>query len=114
VSIRLTPGVGPEVKIKSGTNTINWEEFGLIEDVDGGAGDDEIVGDALANDIYGNSGADNIYGGGGNDYIRADDGSGGDVVDCGEDIFGDADQDDVYYDLGDEIASDCENQVLIT
>jgi Ca2+-binding RTX toxin-like protein len=113
LTIRLTPGDGPEVKDKSATNTINWELASLFESVEGGAGDDEIKGDALANDIDGHTGADTIYGGGGDDYIRADDGSGGDVVDCGEDLFGGADNDDVYYDLGDEIASDCENQILI-
>jgi len=112
VSIRLTPGAGPEVTNKRGTNTINWEEVGLVESVDGGAGDDEILGDAFANDIYGRFGVDTVYGGGGNDYIWVDDGSGGDVVDCGEGLFGGADDDHAYYDLGDTISSDCETKII--
>ena len=59
--------------------------------------------------LDGNRGADTISGGVGDDRIHADDGSGGDVVDCGEDI-GDTDNDTVYYDVGDQIDSNCETK----
>jgi Ca2+-binding RTX toxin-like protein len=106
--IDLTSGTGPEVRNASGTNTINWEG-NVIDDVQSGYGDDEIMGNASANLIVGAGGADTIFGEGGDDEIRVNDNSTGDIVHCGE---GD---DTVLYDanlvLSDSIDSDCEHPI---
>ena len=60
--------------------------------------------------ISGGTGEDNIAGEQGNDTIYANDGSGGDTVDCGEDFL--IDHDRVYYDLLDQVASNCEEKHL--
>jgi Ca2+-binding RTX toxin-like protein len=108
--IDLTSGTGPEVRNASGTNTINWEG-NVIDDVQSGYGDDEIMGNASANLIGGAQGDDTIFGEGGDDEIRVydSDGSIGDTVHCGE---GD---DTVLYNvtgfLSDSIDSDCEHPI---
>jgi Ca2+-binding RTX toxin-like protein len=127
--IKLFPSEGPEVTNLDGTDTIDWEG-NPIEQVRSGDGDDEITGDSLANilvahagndtingsgghdTISGGAGADIIAGEAGNDTIYANDGSGGDTVDCGEDFI--ADHDTVYYDLLDQVANNCEEKHLTT
>ncbi len=46
-----------------------------IENIEGGMGNDFIIGDTLANELSGLEGNDNITGGGGADTLRGDDGS---------------------------------------
>jgi len=115
LTIRLTPGTGPEVKNKLKTTTINWEGH-AIDNVYSGVGNDKITGDALANRLDGGDGGkDTIFGEGGDDYINVGDGSGDDIVDCGEDLIGGApDADEVHYDLGDDVSNNCETKVIAT
>ncbi|HEX5847839.1 MAG TPA: hypothetical protein VFY59_01480 [Rubrobacter sp.] len=127
LTIKLSSGEGPEVTNLDGTDTIDWEG-NPIEQVRSGDGDDDITGDSLANilvahggddtingsggqdTISGGTGEDNIAGEQGNDTIYANDGSGGDTVDCGEDFL--IDHDKVYYDLLDQVSSNCEEKHL--
>jgi Ca2+-binding RTX toxin-like protein len=108
--IDLTSGEGPEVRNVSGTNTINWDGS-AINDIQSGAGDDHITGNASANLIQGMGGADTIFGEGGDDEIRVYDSHGSldDTVHCGP---GD---DTVLYNasgfLSDSIDSDCEHPI---
>src|SRR5207248_915902 len=44
-----------------------------VEDVNGGSGNDLIVGSAADNRLFGNAGNDTIHGGDGNDFIDGDD-----------------------------------------
>lgn len=106
--VKLVSGDGPEVKAAGGTGTVEWEG-NAINQVSGGSGDDRITGNLAANFVNAGSGADTVFGGGGDDYIRVNDSSTGDVVDCGEDVFG-SDRDTVYFDTGDQIADNCENK----
>ena len=70
-----------------------------------GSGDDQITGNSSANRIDAHTGgADNISTGAGDDHINVDDGVGDDVVDCGENGFI-TDDDAVFFDPGDQIAS---------
>ncbi|HLL40178.1 MAG TPA: hypothetical protein VK357_10990 [Rubrobacteraceae bacterium] len=108
--VKLVSGDGPEVKTAGGSGTVEWEG-NAINQVSGGSGDDRITGNLAANFVNAGSGADTVFGGGGDDYIRVNDGSGGDVADCGEDVFG-SDRDTIYFDEGDQIADNCENKIL--
>jgi Ca2+-binding RTX toxin-like protein len=113
LTVKLASGEGPEVKNASATSTINWEA-NAIQHVFSGSGDDHITGNYSANVIWSgpsdaSSGVDSISTGGGNDVIHVDDGVGDDVVNCGE-SFTPQDNDEVYFDSGDQIASDCETK----
>ena len=114
LTIKLVSGEGPEVKNASGTSTINWEG-NIIDEVNTGTGDDQITGNSAANIIDSNDGgADTISAGGGDDVINVNDGGGDDVVNCGDNIVipgsgGIPDNDRVFSDPGDQIASNCEN-----
>ncbi len=109
LTIRLISGKGPEVKNQGRTSTLNWEG-NVIEDVQSGSGDDRITGNSLGNFINaGAGGSDTISGFGGDDLINVSDGTGDDVVDCGENLIG-SDNDAVLHDLGDQIADNCENK----
>jgi hypothetical protein len=111
LTIKLISGEGPEVKNASDTSTVNWEG-NVIKEVYPGSGDDQITGNSAANVIDVRSGgADTISTGGGNDTINVLDGSGDDVVDCGETLFNSSDNDTVYFDSGDQIAAKCENPI---
>ena len=95
-----------------GVTTTHWAIFnGQIENAQGGPGDEEIVGGAIANVIYGdaldvaggqdalygNAGADQIFGAGGSDYLYG--GTDNDL------LFGDSDpfsQDQGNYNPGDD------------
>ncbi len=110
LTIKLVSGEGPEVKNASGTSTIDWQGVAIIEDVFSGSGDDRITGNFEPNHISAGAGADNISSAGGNDLIYVADGSGDDVVDCGETLGNSLDNDTVFFDSGDQIAADCESQ----
>jgi Ca2+-binding RTX toxin-like protein len=105
--IDLRTSEEPEVQNVSGTSTIDWEG-NAINEVDGGAGDDEITGNELANMLFGGPGEDTLFGRGGDDEIIAMDGSPDDTVDCGEDLIGGPDHDFALHDPGDTII-DCED-----
>lgn len=107
LTVKLISGEGPEVKNEAGTSTIEWSDS-VISGVRSGYGDDTITGNLLANILSGGLGADAVSGLGGDDTILVSDNSGNDSVDCGEDLFGGADEDEVYYDSGDDIAQNCE------
>ncbi len=110
LTINLNPDDGPEVANARGTNTINWEGS-LFKFVYPGSGDDQITGNYLSNEIAADDhgGADTISTRAGNDTVYVNDGSGDDVVDCGENLYS-LDNDNVYFDSGDQIADNCENQ----
>ena len=110
LTIRLTAGAGPEAKNESGSDTVEWES-GVIDLVVGGQGDDDITGSLSTDAIYANIGADTdtVSARGGDDYVWVNDGSGGDSVDCGEDLIGGADNDWVFYDSGDTVTN-CETK----
>jgi Ca2+-binding RTX toxin-like protein len=111
LTIKLISGEGPEVKNASGTNTIEWEAHAIAH-VLSGTGDDHISGNASANTIASTAGgADTISTGGGDDVINVVDHSEDDVVDCGETLFNNSDNDTVSYDSGDQIAPNCETQL---
>jgi Ca2+-binding RTX toxin-like protein len=69
LTIRLSPGPGPEVTDNNGNSTIQWSAPGEIYSVFGGEGDDVITGDRWANRLMGSEGSDTISGGGGNDVL---------------------------------------------
>ena len=100
------------MKNASGTSTINWEGS-VIGHVTSGAGDDNITGNYLDNSVVAIlGGADDTSTGGGDDTINVDDGAPDDVVDCGENTYG-SENDEVRYDPGDQIASNCETQTPV-
>lgn len=111
--VDLVSGTGPEVRTKSGIDTVDWEGDVVDRVIALSAGDDRIRGNAGANFLAAYDGEDIVRGGSGDDLIDVGDGSGGDVVHCGK---GEADT--VIRDLpdpaknraGDNIASDCEVQ----
>jgi len=75
------------------------------------SGDDQITGNFANNFINATSGeADTISAYVGDDFIRVNDGSGDDVVDCGENLIPDTDNDTVLHDTGDTIDPNCEVQ----
>ena len=82
VIVDLRSGAGPEAKDEGGTSTINWEG-NVVNNVFGGNGDDEVIGNTSANKIYGYGGEDTIFGREGNDRINVVDASFGDTVHCG-------------------------------
>ncbi|PLX38238.1 MAG: hypothetical protein C0606_08460 [Hyphomicrobiales bacterium] len=95
---------GVTVNLEDGTATGQGSDslFG-IENVKGGAGDDEITGTSAANHLLGNDGDDSLNGGGGNDSIRG--GTGNDLVVGGggnDSIYGDADNDTLIGGAGDD------------
>lgn len=65
-------------------------------------GNDKLYGGNGRDLLNGGAGADVLSGGADNDIIRADDGTGTDIVDCG------SGWDIVYANVGDRIASNCE------
>ena len=114
--VNVVSGPGSEVRNTFVTGTIDWEGDAIDNVYGFGRGGDTITGNDKANLLAGFGGYDAVRGGGGDDYIRVDDGSGGDVVSCGEDGEGVEDNDVVYRDPpdpetgdpGDDIAADCE------
>ena len=68
----------------------------------GFTGNDLLVGEAGNDLLNGGLGKDRLYGGVGNDIFRADDGKGGDYVNCG------SGWDLVYANPGDIVTKDCE------
>ncbi len=84
---------GVEVDLAVGTAT-RLSQISQIENVRGGAGDDELRGDAADNQLWGQAGNDLLLGRGGNDTIRG--GGGRDAVLGGteaDSLFGDEDSD---------------------
>jgi hypothetical protein len=83
-------------------NTVNLSslspaDFTVLSSVsvDGGAGDDFLVGSQWGETLMGNSGSDTILGGGGHDLLQGDPGD--DI------IFGGAGRDTIHGDEGDDI-----------
>jgi Tol biopolymer transport system component len=75
--------------------------------LDGGPGDDTLDGGASADTLIGGSGRDQLNGQGGRDTIYSRDGQ-RDVVTCGANAFGPRGRDTVYADRFDLVAADCE------
>jgi len=81
---------------------------GFGQDVlDGGPGNDTLTGGASKDLLVGGPGRDRIDGGGGGDVIRARDRERDSIV-CGKNGYGAAGRDTVYADRVDAVASDCE------
>lgn len=104
LTINLVSTDRPEVTNASGTSTVNWSGNVIDKVYSRNRGNDTITGNAAANIIGSQRGTDTISGGGGDDYVYVTDGTGGDVVDCGEDA---EDDDAVFYDTGDKLTN-CE------
>jgi Ca2+-binding RTX toxin-like protein len=110
LTVTLIPSsTAPEVTNAARTSTVNWSN--PINEVNNqSTGDDTITGNLLNNRITSEKGFDDVRGDMGNDFIDVADGSGADVVDCGENP---GDNDAVNYDgrtetsLGDT-ATNCE------
>jgi Ca2+-binding RTX toxin-like protein len=98
----------PEVVNESGEGRVNWSG-NAITDVfmQSELNDDTVKGNALNNTILMYSGSDTVYGRAGDDVINVGDSNADDVVDCGEDGPGIADNDRVHADLGDTLIN-CE------
>ncbi|MBB5206399.1 Ca2+-binding RTX toxin-like protein [Inhella inkyongensis] len=115
VSINLTPGSWI-YRGSQATSILADQQafigFGTqIEDAFGGAGDDRLVGNALANVLDGGAGADSLSGGAGDDLLRGGEGAdqleggaGADTLDGGQgaDVYrwSAASENDVVRDLG--------------
>ena len=111
LTINLIPdSTQPEVTNTSGTSTVNFnEDLAVIDKVSNyGSGDDNITGNVNGNVIISHGGSDDILAGEGYDDINVDDGASGDTVDCGEQEDGLSDPDEVHYDEGDTVATNCE------
>ena len=107
--INLIPGHGPGVTNASGTSTLNWNG-NVINKEQAGGGEDQKTDSVSANFIDARSGgADTNSASVGDDNIRVDDGSGDDVVDCGENFIA-TDNNTVIFDSGDTIPPNCEVQ----
>ena len=119
LTISLVSGPGPEVVdtgADGGTGTMDWEGDAVDNIFGRGSGAYDITGNDRANLLAGGGGDTTIRAGGGDDRVYVDDGSGGDIVSCGEDGEGIEDNDIVYRDppdpdtgdSGDIIDPDCE------
>jgi Tol biopolymer transport system component len=75
--------------------------------LEGGPGDDTLAGGGSADVLVGGPGHDHIDGGGGGDAIYARDGQ-RDFIACGRNGYGKAGRDVVYADRIDVVASDCD------
>jgi Ca2+-binding RTX toxin-like protein len=101
LTIDLNSGPVPEVKNASGTSTVNWDGNVIDNATNDGSGNDQITGNDVANRIMSLNGDDIVLAREGDDLIYVDDGYGGDTVNCGENVGGDAtslDNDTVHYD----------------
>jgi Ca2+-binding RTX toxin-like protein len=106
--VRFSPGPGAEAKTKDGQYRVSWEgdPFNYVV---GGSGDDSITGDDDDfSRIVPGDGDDDVFAGGGHDDILAHGDGGGDTIECGPG------NDTVYYDLFDQVASNCEEKHLTT
>jgi Ca2+-binding RTX toxin-like protein len=68
---------------------------GSVENVNGGAGPDELIGNDVGNRLTGNLGVDRLQGGDGRDVLRAADGVRDAVIDCGGSTDAPAQTDDL-------------------
>jgi serralysin len=82
----------------------NGDARSLIENANGGSGNDKIVGNNANNTLIGNAGNDSLNAGGGNDWLYGDNGD--DSLDGGtgnDYLSGGADNDTLYAGAGDDI-----------
>jgi Ca2+-binding RTX toxin-like protein len=104
----------PEVTSASGRNTINWP-YDVIGNVQSNnPGNDHINGNSQANFVTAWTGNDTVTTKEGNDFVNVADVAGGDIVDCGGNVGGDAtspDNDFVLYDRDDTLYN-CEQSAL--
>jgi hypothetical protein len=77
--VRVTLGDGPG----DGAAGENDHVQGDVENLEGGYGDDVLVGDGGPNELTGSLGADELHGGAGNDRLIGDRSEGGDLLDPG-------------------------------
>jgi Ca2+-binding RTX toxin-like protein len=110
LSIRLSPGAGPEAS--DGTNSVEWDDAFKIRELVGGSGDDTITGDDRSNYLAGSTGSDTINGGGGDDLLSGGGCPGSycgpydyvpDTIDCGPGA------DIVYFEPTQDTVTNCEN-----
>jgi Ca2+-binding RTX toxin-like protein len=74
------------------------DTFTSIEDIEGSAHNDQLIGNDVSNRLFGRDGNDVIFGGGGNDYLIGDNGDDLLIGGTGADYFdGGADKDAVSY-----------------
>jgi serralysin len=91
----------------------NGDARSLIENVRGGSGNDDILGNAANNTLHGNAGDDDLTGFGGSDVLLG--GAGNDWLDghAGVDRMFGGDGDDIYYvdEFGDVVGEDTNDPV---
>jgi Ca2+-binding RTX toxin-like protein len=80
---------------------------GNDDHLNGGAGADTLDGGIGGDVLTGGADKDTYLGGGGNDTITADDGLGGESVDCGSSPFDGGDF--AHVDANDIVSNDCDN-----
>jgi uncharacterized delta-60 repeat protein len=86
-----------EIDAKGDNDTVDASRVNVPVRVDGGAGNDSILGGGGADVLLGNAGNDTIFGGGGADTLRGDDGN--DYLNGGagaDRVFGDAGNDQIF------------------
>lgn len=76
--------------------------------IHGGAGNDNLEGSGGADKLFGDAGQDDLYGGPGTDTLDGDDDAPGDYLNCGASFL---DNDLAFFNLGDEVLSNCNRQV---
>lgn len=111
IIVNLTSSANsPEVSNGRLTGTVNWPNNAIDGVYVGSVTNDTVNGNARTNTIVAKSeegDSDTINAGAGNDWISVLDLAGGDSVDCGEDVIGIPDDDQVFADADDTVTN-CE------
>jgi Ca2+-binding RTX toxin-like protein len=83
VTLDGIPADGGAIDDADGPGPLTERDLVTVENVIGGAGDDDLTGNELANVLVGGLGADDLFGLDGDDLLRANDGIADATVDCG-------------------------------
>jgi Ca2+-binding RTX toxin-like protein len=105
----LHGGAGDDV-LEGGDHADQLLGDGGGDELLGGEGDDELRGSAGGDSLVGGPGRDTFSGGSDNDTLNADDGAGGDIVNCGGTPGTDTDK--AIANLGDAV-SNCEIVTIV-
>jgi Ca2+-binding RTX toxin-like protein len=100
VTVNLRPSGGNEVV--AGTNTVNFPQTVVIEEVLGGRASDSVSGNGVDNFLIGFLGDDSMNGSGGNDVVLGGEGNDGLTGGTGRDGIGGEDGNDIIVALDGE------------